>query len=223
MDSCSKEIDTSRKSAEELERIMQGKVSQYNEHIKTLDDSMKIFNERSDYLNDLIGREVGASLFETFKQRKKEFHIGRWFVAVILVSVLSIAWIYIVFSGTFKDILPESAFVGWQLFALNTLKCVPAVYLIYFVTKQYSLERRFQEEYAFKSAVALTIKAYADLLSDGANKDQLILQSVVSIQKSPGILSGRPRGKNIEDAALSMMEKMPEAVTEMAKTISKRL
>ena len=43
----------------------------------------------------------------------------------------------------------------------------------------------------------------------------------LEIQKPPGVLSGRPRGKNIEDAALSMMEKMPEAVTEMAKTISK--
>lgn len=221
MDSHDKEIDALRKSAEELEQNMQLKISTYDKHIKTLNNSMQTFNERSLYLDELIGREVGASLFETFKQRKKEFHIGWWFFAVILISILSVAWVYIVFSGAFNNILPESTFIGWQLFALNTLKCVPVVYLIYFVTKQYSLERRFQEEYAFKSAVALTIKAYADLLSDGANKDQLILQSVTSIQKPPGALSGHPRGKNIEDAALSMMEKMPEAVTEMAKTISK--
>ena len=34
-------------------------------------------------------------------------------------------------------------------------------------------ERNFQEEYAFKSAVALTIKAYSDVIKDDKFKDEL--------------------------------------------------
>ena len=79
----------------------------------------------------------------------------------------------------------DLAQLSWQVFLVNTFKALPAVGLLVFTISQYAKERNFQEEYAFKSAVALTINSYAEQLSDKASKDQLILDSVGKIYQSP--------------------------------------
>ena len=68
---------------------------------------------------------------------------------------------------------------------VNSLKALPAVGLLLFAISQYVKERNFQEEYAFKSAVALTINSYADQLNEITNKDKMIMESVTQIYKSP--------------------------------------
>ena len=65
------------------------------------------------------------------------------------------------------------------------MKSSPFFFLLYYCIAQYNKERNFQEEYAFKSAAALTIKAYADILKDDKNKDELVLKAVYGIYRSP--------------------------------------
>ncbi|WP_221076569.1 hypothetical protein [Agarivorans aestuarii] len=139
------------------------------------------YNERSQYLDDLIGREVGASLFETFKARKKELTgtIKFWGFLVPVAAGLTIWWIGSIFNGT------SLAELTWQSFAVNSLKIIPALAFMWFVISQYSKERNFQEEYAFKSAVALTVNSYAEQLNTDENKDKLIMESVDKIYRTP--------------------------------------
>lgn len=139
------------------------------------------FEERNRYLDDLIGREVGSSLFETFKQRKQEISssIGFWKWSVLVVTVATVMWIFFLFG--IKDVSAMS----WQLVLVNTVKSVPVVALLLFAISQYSKERNFQEEYAFKSAVALTVNSYANQLDDKSNRDRLVMESVGEIYKSP--------------------------------------
>lgn len=141
----------------------------------------KSYEERSEYLNDLIGREVGASLFETFKARKKELNwtILIWGGLVPVAAGLTIWWITSIFNGT------SLAELAWQSFAVNSLKIIPALAFMWFVISQYSKERNFQEEYAFKSAVALTVNSYAEQLNTDENKDKLIMESVDKIYRTP--------------------------------------
>ena len=56
---------------------------------------------------------------------------------------------------------------------------------MWFVISQYTKERHFQEEYAFKSAVALTVNSYAEQLKTNDNKDKLIMDSVDKIYRTP--------------------------------------
>lgn len=139
------------------------------------------FVARNKYLDDLIGREVGASLFETFKQRKNELspsvHFWKW--AVPVFAFATVLWIFLLFSWSSDQ--PMS----YQLLIINSIKALPALGLLLFGIKQYGKERNFQEEYAFKSAVALTLNSYAEQLQNVDNKDALILASVSSIYKSP--------------------------------------
>jgi len=149
--------------------------------LEFVENKQEYFKERNEYLDDLIGREVGASLFETFKQRKRELvsSIGFWKWSVPITSVLAVLWIFFLFGNG------DLSSLSWQAVFVNSLKALPAVGLLLFSVSQYAKERNFQEEYAFKSAVALTVNSYADQLSDESNKDRLIMQSVSQIYRSP--------------------------------------
>ncbi|WP_062268528.1 hypothetical protein [Endozoicomonas arenosclerae] len=163
-----------------LDRLKQ-KDERYEDKLNVVEGKTDYFEERNNYLNDLIGREVGASLFETFKQRKSELSkpVEFWRWVVPISAVLTVFWIFFLFGDT--DLKTISLYV----FAVNSLKSIPAVFLLLFSISQYTKERNFQEEYAFKSAVALTVNSYADQLKNNDNKDKLILESVMEIYRSP--------------------------------------
>jgi hypothetical protein len=165
-------------------KILEDKQVHFEDYLTFVEGKKKYFEERNTYLDELIGREVGASLFETFKQRKNELNnpVNFWKWSVPVMAVITVAWIAFLFKdfGTITDMIQK-----WQFLALNTLKTVPAIILTYFAINQYRKERSFQEEYAFKSAVALTISEYANKLSSPENKDKLIMDSVNSVFISP--------------------------------------
>lgn len=73
----------------------------FNEKLKFVEEKKAYFEERNQYLDDLIGREVGASLFETFKQRKKELapSVTFWKWSVPVMTVATIAWIFFLFGN----------------------------------------------------------------------------------------------------------------------------
>jgi hypothetical protein len=153
-------------------------------HLEFVEGKRTFFEERIEYLETLIGREVGASLFETFKQRKVELNkpVLFWRWAVPIMSVATIIWIFFLFA---RQQGIHEINLWWQAFAVNTLKSIPAIFLLLFAINQYRKERNFQEEYAFKSAVALTIDAYSSRINDLANKDKLIMEAVLSVYRTP--------------------------------------
>lgn len=153
----------------------------FSEKLSIVNDKTEFFEERNRYLDDLIGREVGASLFETFNQRKSELKkpIIIWGIAVAIAAAITVWWISQLFGGIDPSNIP------WQLIVINTIKSLPALGFLLFTISQYSKERHFQEEYAFKSAVALTVNSYAEQLKDESNKDSLIMESVSEIYTTP--------------------------------------
>lgn len=180
--------------------------SSFEGKLEFVDEKHKHFVERNAYLDDLIGREVGASLFETFKQRKSELNssIQFWKWSVPVAALASIIWILILFGWNHSD------GQSWQVIFVNSFKALPALGLLLFSISQYTKERNFQEEYAFKSAVALTVNSYAEQLSNEENKDSLIMGSVSSIYKPPVVT--KP-SKSIDEKTLaSTVKDLSEAV-----------
>lgn len=171
----------------------------------------KYFEERNEYLKSLIGREVGASLFETFNKRKDELKVGVkiWGWAVPMTTIAFVAWVWFLFK-TF----PASGGQEEGLLALgvNTLKAIPALLLWLFTISQYNKERHYQEEYAFKSAVALTIKAYADILGVDESKNKLILDSVSKVYSPPS--AQEIKHKNEKDV-MNNIEKVVKLLNEL--------
>jgi small-conductance mechanosensitive channel len=167
--------------------IFEEKKVQFDQQLAFVESKKAFFEERNAYLEELIGREVGASLFETFKQRKNELkqpvRMWLWIVgAATLLSFVAIMAIFTNFFGLYGNI--QSAF-KWENIVVNALKCLPFFFFLYYSIFQYNKERNFQEEYAFKSAAALTIKAYSDILTGPENKDELVLNAVYKVYNSP--------------------------------------
>ncbi|WP_455811879.1 hypothetical protein [Pseudomonas graminis] len=183
----------------------------FDEKLSFVEGKHTFFTERNDYLNDLIGREVGVSLFETFKQRKNELSpsVTFWKWAVPALAVLCVIWVSLIFHWS------SSQQMDYKLLIVNSLKSLPVIGLLLFGITQYGKERNFQEEYAFKSAVALTLNSYADQLLVSENKDALILASVSSIYKSP-IHQSKIKiedGKSAIDSLSDLISKIKEIRT----------
>ncbi len=86
---------------------------------------------------------------------------------------------------------------------------------MYYAIAQYNKERNFQEEYAFKSATALTIKAYSDILKDDKNKDELVLKAVFGIYRSP--LSQSNKNENEVNTAIDMIADLSKTFKDIVK------
>lgn len=172
---------------EDSDKNFKTKFTIFTEKLNFVEGKTKYFDERNEYLNNLIGREVGASLFETFKQRKLELDspLNFWKWSVAFMSILTFTIILSIFTNFFGLFGAISTDFHWENILVNTLKSSPFFFLLYYTIAQYNKERNFQEEYAFKSASALTIKAYADIINDLEKKDDLILKAVYGLYRSP--------------------------------------
>ncbi|POY38590.1 hypothetical protein C3K47_04125 [Solitalea longa] len=189
--------------------------SEFEGKLNVIESKFDYFKERNEYLDNLIGREVGASLFETFKQRKIELTnpLIFWRAAVGVMGALTFVVILAIFTNIFGWLgKPDNVF-HWENILVNALKSSPLFFLLYYTISQYNKERNFQEEYAFKSAVALTIKAYSDVLHDDKNKDELILKAVYGIYRSP--IYAKIRATKEVNSALDMIHDLVGKGTEL--------
>lgn len=212
-------FDTLEKTLNEKIKQVEGQIIDFTSNLEFVASKKGFFEERNNYLNELIGREVGASLFETFKQRKTELitPVGKWLWIVIGMSVLTFVAILAIFTNGFGllGIIPTD--FTTTILITNAIKTLPFFFLLFYSISQYNKERNFQEEYAFKSAVALTIKAYADIIQKDDLKDELIINSVSGIYKSPTIYRTR---KTKEDN--SMLDTAKDLLTTALDVLKKK-
>jgi len=137
-----------------------------------------------------------------------------WRWSVIAMGIISFVIVLALFTNFFGKLGPIPA-ISWESIVVNFLKSTPILFLLYYAISQYNKERNFQEEYAFKSASALTIKAYSDILKEDINKDQLILKAVYNVYKSP-ISNKKYNSKkdinNIKDALGDLVDKAKDII-----------
>lgn len=167
----------------EKEKYYSEMVDEYNVCLREIEEKKSHFDKRNKELEELIGKEASTGLFKTFKARKEELNLAviLWACAVPIAVIAVACWVLFLF----KDFNQIPVTERWIFLIINTIKTIPAIFLLIFVIRQYARERNFQEEYAFKSAVSLTILAYSDQLHETINKDKLIMDSVTNVYDSP--------------------------------------
>lgn len=207
------------KELQDSDVLYKSKNDDFTKRLSFVEGRTDYFNERNEYLDNLIGREVGASLFETFKQRKTELNkpLSFWRWAVMILGGLTfviVLGIFTNFFGLFGEI--QTTF-SWELIVVNAVKSTPFFFLLYYAISQYNKERNFQEEYAFKSASALTIKAYADILNENNNKDQLILKAVYNVYRSPTYTKNRNSSKKDINSITDLLSQAVDKASEILK------
>ncbi len=224
----SKKIDEEKKAFTLFQAELKELIEQYNSEIKTsikknsefesllstINEKSATFEDRIAVLNELIGKEGAVKLFNTFNDRKKDLEapVKRWACIVICLGILALILIIGIFTNFFGLIksMPMPTLIDWQFLVVNTLKSTPIMVVLFFAIKQYIRERTFQEEYAFRSAIALTIQAYGDI--SGTKKEELIFQAVSTIYSLPSMMKKRSsdflgfRGKGLTDSINAINE-----------------
>lgn len=157
-------------------------------------EQSKTFDQQIIVLNELIGKEGAVRLFNTFNDRKKDLEapVKRWSYIVLCTGIAALFLIIGIFTNFYGLIstIPIPKIIDWQYLVINSIKSLPVMIVLFFTIKQYVRERTFQEEYAFRSAIALTVQAYGDI--SGSKKEDLILQAVSTIYSLPSMMKEKP-------------------------------
>ena len=164
------------------------KNSDFDSMLLSVTDRSKTFDQRIAVLNEVIGKEGAEKLFNTFNDRKNalETPIKRWANIVFATGIVALILIIGIFTNFFGCIGGYPTNVDWHYLLINSIKSLPVMIVLLFTIRQYVRERAFQEEYAFRSAIALTVQAYGDIA--GTKKEELIMKAITTIYSLPSMM-----------------------------------
>ena len=184
-------------------------------------ETMKLLetnNEQTEKINELLQKAAAGSLFKSFDIRKKEHgesaKFWAWMLGLSAVALFAVAW-------WFVWVVHAKGELSYE-FLIKLSVSFPIIFWLAFSSSQYSKAKRLEEEYAFKSAISLSLEAYRDLIKKESNESTkaevipFITGAVSQIFSSPTItIADHPdKEDNIEMGVL-------EKVTEMLKKFIK--
>ena len=182
--------------------------------IKEAEELQSEILSQRDTVENLIGAAADGSLGTQFKERKEQIRDNVYiFLKIILASlVATCVWIWFVF----KDFDSNSS--DWVHFVINVLRTLPAWFLVWWLIDRYTKERKLQEEYAFKSAIAMTMREHSKLLknTDSGDIDKrdsqqiMLLKALENIYRNPDTRQDKEKDnltpKNVEEFLSKLTE-----------------
>lgn len=163
---------------------------EFDKMLASVTGRSKTFDQRIAVLNEVIGKEGAEKLFNTFNDRKNALQkpVDRWANIVFTTGTIALVLIIGIFTNFFGWVggFPTTTSVDWHYLLINSIKSLPVMIVLLFTIKQYVRERTFQEEYAFRSAIALTVQAYGDIA--GSKKEELIMKAIATIYSLPSMM-----------------------------------
>lgn len=207
---------------QELAEITKGKqeltekLNQAANQLTQSEGRLAFMQEKAEWVNSLAGTAAAGVLGKKFEARMRQLNTSSeiWAKATAWSVVAAAVWLY--FCHTYLIVKGESV---WATFALNFGLLLPAIFIVGFFAKQFGKVRHFEEEYAFRSAVAMTVSAFADRLTDSPEeRNKLIAETVEKLYRLPVLLQERePHGWFSQRST----ERMVKAATELVSAVKK--
>ena len=97
----------------------------------------------------------------------------------------------------------------WPIFVIRSIVLLPVFAAFGFSIAQYRKERDFEEEYAHKAAVAVSLPNYGDLARDQSVRDQIVTGATNVIFSSP---TARAKESEKADAVISGIREIVDSV-----------
>jgi hypothetical protein len=136
-------------------------VSDFRERTeKTIQTNEELIGQIKDHLQ----KAIGASLFTAFDTRRRHITYTSWVWGILLLMSVSgtitfaIWFVYHLAELAKADVHPALVYARLVIVA-------PLAFLVGFTAKRYASERRAEEEYAFKSAISVSLDSYRDLIA----------------------------------------------------------
>lgn len=208
-----------------LSESLTEQLSTAQENLEEAKAGNEYIQSQKELITKLIGMAADGSLGYKFDRRKVDLEKGikyfwRWAVPISIFAALT--WVFLVFS---HPSLTANLGNPWVNLIVNVIKTAPAWILVGFVFTQYGKERTLQEEYAFKSAIAMTLTAYSEMLSgdDGgsavakSSKQEMLLKSIENIYTQP--ISNHEKQEKSELLSPKQLLESLKSISEVVKNI----
>lgn len=158
-------------------------------HLAKGKDTLAWIKEKEALVNEIAGTAAAGALGQKFEARRRE--LGKVCIGWLFVLVAALGasgwWLWFVHTNFHL----QNGNI-WMELASNFGLMLPAVFLLIFVTAQYLKERHFQEEYAFRASVAMTMKAFADeLVAGNGDRNQVLRETIQKLYQLPSGLMGK--------------------------------
>ncbi|MHB1078858.1 MAG: ATP synthase subunit B family protein [Prosthecobacter sp.] len=144
-------------------------------------------------IKDHLRKAIGASLFTAFDKRRQLITISSWIWATLLLaSIGGTIWFAFWFVSEVAKLTTVSeasklateapASIQWIVVYARLVIVAPLAFLITFTAKRYTSERRAEEEWAFKSAISISLDPFRDLIArmKEANQDTVFVEKLVA-------------------------------------------
>lgn len=144
-------------------------------------------------IKDHLRKAIGASLFTAFDTRRKLITISSWvWAALLLASVggtIGFAFWFVSEVAKLTTVSEASKLtadapgnIHWIVVYARLVIVAPLAFLITFTAKRYTSERRAEEEWAFKSAISISLDPFRDLIArmKDANQDTAFVEKLVA-------------------------------------------
>lgn len=158
-----------------------------SEKLKKAREDLDFIESNRAQIELLTGMAADGALGSKFNQRQEKLDkdLTMWKIAVPIMTILACIWVVYVFKSLMPNFTEE-----WLNILVSLLKTSPGFILLGFVFSQYKKERNLQEEYAFKSAVAMTLTAYSEMLAKADTENNISRQKM--LLKSIELVYGKP-------------------------------
>lgn len=148
---------TIEENEKKLAQIQQEAQASVSENDKRTEEVIRRNEQLQQEIDKQLQKATGASLFSAFHKRRRQITIAKWVWAALSVAGLAFS----VYWGVF---LAQAAQNLDTAFFIKLGGTVPLVVLLLLFVTQYGRERRMEEEYAFKAALALSLTPYKELI-----------------------------------------------------------
>ena len=207
-----------------LETTLNNNIKQYQEDfteikeqnedsLKNAEKAEKIMEEilaKEKEINRLLGQANDGSLGAKFHERQEKIQNYSYiFMALVIVALGATSW------WTFR-VFKTYIVQDWMTFGMNMIRTFPAWFLVWWLIGRYTSERKLQEEYAFKAAVAMSMRNHSELLNDSdkgnqeerATRQIMLQRALENIYKNP---NSKEKGltissKSVNDSLKQLIE-----------------
>jgi len=204
------------KASQEIRAKLTEELRQAAEALSSSEARLKFMESKEAWVNKLAGTAAAGVLGQKFEARMRELSTASnwWLAGTILSVVAGAVWI-----GLAHKYFMQSGSDVWLTLALNFGLLLPALFIVGFFAKQFGKVRQFEEEYAFRSSVAMTLSAFADRLeNDVAERNKLIADTVEKLYSTPVLLQEHePDGWFTRRST----ERMLKATTELVAAVKR--
>ncbi len=172
----------------ELQQNAERSINQMKEETTSVIRTNKVLQGK---IQEHLARAVSVSLFKAFGQRQKTLFISRFVWLGVLAATLAFAFLLVQY-------IVNNVSAGTDMaFFIRLSLAGPLIFAMYFAASQYRKDRQAEEEYAFKSAISISLEPYRDLLKkmreDNAAETEFVQKLMDEVFDNPARYLYRPK------------------------------